>query len=130
VRHCPDPACPELEVNGRPGEYRDEVEVCPFCGATLVAGPPPAPEECPPPEAAPPAPAGELVAVAAYPTRHQAELARGFLEACGIPAAIGADDAGATRPELGLLTGGVRVAVPADRAEEAVALLEDAVRGR
>ena len=43
MKHCPNPECPDLLAHGRPGEYRDEIDVCPYCGTPLQWGPPPAP---------------------------------------------------------------------------------------
>ncbi len=112
-------------VNGFAGEYRDELEVCPFCGTTLVWGP------------APTVPdreydsgvvargvvlEGETARVGHYLEASQAELARGFLESQGIPARIERDTAGGVRPEIGVVTG-IRLVVPASMAREAEALL-------
>ena len=40
TRHCPNSECLHLELTGRPAEYREHVEVCSDCGATLQLGPP------------------------------------------------------------------------------------------
>ena len=34
---CPNSECPDRIADSRPGEYRQEIEICPICGATLVA---------------------------------------------------------------------------------------------
>jgi hypothetical protein len=53
-----------------------------------------------------------LVTVRTYGSRVEAELARGLLEACGIPSYVSADDAGGMRPSLQLVLG-VRLIVRA-----------------
>jgi len=54
-----------------------------------------------------------LVAVAVFPARIEADLARGALEAAGIYAVIGADDAGQQNPGL-VYSGGATVLVRAE----------------
>jgi hypothetical protein len=63
----------------------------------------------------------ELVVVATFLNRIDAELAQGALEAADIKAIVSADDAGGLRP--GLWLGGVRLLVRAEDAEEAGAIL-------
>jgi hypothetical protein len=36
MKTCPNTECPDLEEYGRPGEFRDEIDLCPQCGTTLV----------------------------------------------------------------------------------------------
>jgi hypothetical protein len=36
MKTCPNPECPDLEEYGRPGEFRDEIDLCPQCGTSLV----------------------------------------------------------------------------------------------
>lgn len=50
--YCPNPECPDRAATGRPGEYRDDMTVCPVCGSGLTRGSwedlaarPPAPAE-------------------------------------------------------------------------------------
>ena len=35
--YCPNPQCSDVERSGTPGEYRDEITVCPVCGSYLTA---------------------------------------------------------------------------------------------
>jgi hypothetical protein len=64
-----------------------------------------------------------LVVVAAYPNKIDAELAQGALEAAEIEAMVAADDAGGLQP--GLWVGeGVRLLVRAGDAERAKEILQ------
>ena len=63
----------------------------------------------------------ELVEVASFPNRIEAEMARGALEAAEIESVVSADDAGGLRPHLWL--SGVRLLVRAEDAERALELL-------
>ena len=66
----------------------------------------------------------ELVAVGTYPSKIEAELAQGALEAADIDAMVSADDAGGLQP--GLWMGeGVRVLVRAEDAERAKEILNE-----
>lgn len=65
----------------------------------------------------------ELVTVASFGDRVNAELARGLLEMEGIASMVSADDAGGMRPAL-QLTQGVRLIVRASDAERAREILE------
>ena len=67
----------------------------------------------------------EPVLLASYDSRHEAEMALGFLEDSSLTAAILSDDAGSMKPELAF-QGRVRLWVPGDEAEEARELLSDA----
>lgn len=58
--------------------------------------------------------------------RHEAEMARGYLEAAGIPCAVHADDAGGAYAGLALGTGGARVLVRRADMRDARRVLEDA----
>jgi hypothetical protein len=66
---------------------------------------------------------GELVVAQVFAYRHEAELARGMLEAGGIEAVILADDCGGQRPLLGANTG-IRLLVRRSDEREAKKLLE------
>ncbi len=126
MKHCPNPECPDLLAHGRPGEYRDEIESCPYCGTPLRWGPAPEPAgggegELPPVEELRESD-GELARVGHFTDHGEAELARGFLEAQGIPARIARDAAGGNRPVMGAMLG-IRLLVPASLAAEAEALL-------
>jgi hypothetical protein len=63
----------------------------------------------------------EMIAVGAYPTRSDAELAQTALAAAGIPSVLAADDAGAAYPFD--LAGGARLLVDDANAEDAAAVL-------
>lgn len=63
--------------------------------------------------------------VAVFGDRVPAELARSLLAANDIRSALLVDDAGGVHPELSAMTGGVRLAVAADDAERARALLAE-----
>jgi hypothetical protein len=58
-----------------------------------------------------------------FATRSDAELAQGALAAAGIPSEIAADDAGGAYPFD--LTGGVRLLVEQDDADDAAVVLGD-----
>jgi hypothetical protein len=62
-----------------------------------------------------------LVVVRTFLNRIDADLAQGALEAAGIDAIVGADDAEGNQP--GLWMGGVRVLVREEDAEEAAQVL-------
>jgi hypothetical protein len=62
-----------------------------------------------------------LVVVRTFLNRIDADLAQGALEAAGIDAIVGADDAEGNQP--GLWMGGVRVLVREEEAEEAAQVL-------
>ncbi len=53
----------------------------------------------------------ELVVARIFTFRHEAEIARGMLEAEGIEAVIAADDCGGQRPLMGAASGGARLLV-------------------
>jgi hypothetical protein len=38
--YCPNRKCPDYEMNGRHGEYRQGIDRCPYCGEALVADDP------------------------------------------------------------------------------------------
>ena len=35
--YCPNRECPDFEMNGRHGEYREGITECPYCGVQLVS---------------------------------------------------------------------------------------------
>ena len=63
----------------------------------------------------------DLICIKTYNNRHEAEVARGFLESGGIKAVISADDA---RLHL-LLGGGVRLLVKEEDVQKARELLKE-----
>ena len=44
MKHCPNPDCESLVRYGTIGEFLDDTEVCPDCGAALAHGEAPAPD--------------------------------------------------------------------------------------
>lgn len=66
----------------------------------------------------------ELVVAHVYTFRHEAEIARGMLEADGIEAVIAADDCGGLRPLMGAASGGAKLLVRRSDVEKARKLLE------
>ncbi len=86
-RYCPNPECPDRVRTGEAGEFRDDVEACPFCGTLLVAEAPPAGPDArsePPPFS--PEPRAHEVPVFLARDATEAELVRGLLENEGIVA--------------------------------------------
>lgn len=67
---------------------------------------------------------GELIVARVFTFRHEAEIARGMLEADGIEAVIVADDCGGLRPFVGAASGGARLLVRRSDAQKARKLLE------
>ncbi|MEZ4416725.1 MAG: DUF2007 domain-containing protein [Gemmatimonadota bacterium] len=66
----------------------------------------------------------DLVTIARYGYRHEAELAKGFLDNAGIPSQLSIDDVGGM--EVGLaFANPARLLVSATEAERAVAVLKD-----
>ncbi len=115
--YCPNDECPDFLEDGIRGEYREDVETCPKCGARLAHGE--VPSTTPPVEEL----EDPLVAVAVYDQEHKADLAVSFLRSMGIEASVSADDCGRTDPALGFVTGGLRVVVRESQAREAAELL-------
>ena len=129
---CPNPKCPDFEDSGTPSEYVDSIIKCPICGARLV-------EQMPDIKSL----RGqadsnkdnadvqssnelteELVVVASFNFRQDADLAKTFLSAKGIEVFESPDDCGGMDPGLGFGTR-TRLLVHKNNAEEAIALLEE-----
>jgi hypothetical protein len=71
---------------------------------------------------------GEMICIATFRTRMEAEFAQSMLEAEGMAAQVTADDAGGWRPELLMGAGGARLYVrpdDAERARQALATVEE-----
>ena len=66
----------------------------------------------------------ELVVGQAFGSQWEADMAKGALEAAGIPAMIQADAAGGMRPHIAWASGGFKVLVRQDDAEAAREVLE------
>ena len=126
--YCPNRACPDFQESGEPGEYRDEIRVCPKCGARLVAEPPPELRRATAAAGeADEAPSGALVAVASFHYRQDADLAAAFLQANGVAAVVFGHYSGSTDPRIGFGSR-VRVMAPESQVRLATALLEEAPR--
>lgn len=69
------------------------------------------------------------VCVKIFNSRYEAEVARKILESHTILSVIWADDAGGMRPDLVIHTGGARLMVEAEAADEAKAILESFAEG-
>lgn len=67
----------------------------------------------------------DTVIIARFVTRHEGEIAQGFLLDAGIPAALFSDDAGGMEPQLAFIRP-ARLVVRRDDLEEAVELLQGA----
>jgi hypothetical protein len=65
----------------------------------------------------------DLVVVATFNDRPEAELARGALEAAGLDAMVSGDDAGALQPALGWTGSGIHLVVRAEDADAAREIL-------
>ena len=59
-----------------------------------------------------------------FNSRYEAEVARKILESHNIPSMIWADDAGGMRPDLVIHTGGAKLMVDLEDADEAASILE------
>jgi hypothetical protein len=122
---CPNRECPDFVESGEPGEYRDDIEICPKCGARLVHEPPTPlngdeqqPEGVEDGDVA----SGPLVAAAWFEYRQDADVTVSMLTANGVWAVVFADDGGGTLPHVGFGTA-ARVMVPERQAALALELL-------
>jgi hypothetical protein len=66
----------------------------------------------------------DLIAVRAFATRAEAELAKDLLQTQGVTSVLMSNDAGGARPELAFTTGGARLLVASEDAQRAVELLK------
>jgi hypothetical protein len=103
--------CPKCRV-----EYREGFSTCADCGAELIPELPPEPEQS--------VEYVDLIKLRTFSSRHEAELARGFLIANGIHAAVFGDDYGGIQPGLSFSTG-VKLMVSPEDAQTAETLLND-----
>jgi len=107
---CPNRGCDDFQATGEPGEYRDEIEVCPKCGARLVHERPRVVREDPAAlEEGEDAglPEEPLAAAASFNGAQDAMLAAAMLRANGVAAAV-FDDSFGVDPRI---TFGSRVSV-------------------
>lgn len=127
---CPNPDCPDRVATGEPGEYRAGVTHCPYCGEPLVDRLPEDPDHWPTAEIS--AADAEPEAVLETSDAAELEIVKSILLGAEIPFMVrgheqfkafrGGHAAFRFNPGAGRLV----VEVPADRAEEARALLTEA----
>ena len=88
---CANPDCPDVLATGIPGEYREGITVCPYCGQALVEEKPSVDEpelDEPPAGADEPtlaAPGDDLEPVFETSDPTEVPVVRSFLDAQGIP---------------------------------------------
>ena len=89
--YCPNRECVDFEETGEPGEYRDDIEMCPKCGACLVHERPDlTPDDGLAPEDEEDAglPEEPVATAAAFENRQDADLAASMLRANGVPTLV------------------------------------------
>jgi len=104
--------CPKCKA-----EYREGYLRCADCDIDLVPELPPEPELS--------AEYIDFIKIMTYSSRHEAELAKGFLSANNIKAVIFGDDAGGVQPGLSFSTG-VQLSVKEEDVEKAKRIIDDA----
>ena len=130
--YCSNPECPDFEETGSHGEYVEGISVCPYCGSNLVEQMPSMSlsehhgetgrggnESSPIDDSD-----EELVVVASYNLRPDAELMITFLLNQGIDVFESPDDCGGTDPAVGFGMG-IRLLVPRSQAAQAIALISE-----
>jgi len=127
--YCPNPQCPDFVETGEPGEYNEGVTKCAKCGAWLVAY---LPSELLPTKATREGPweddhtaDEDLVVIASFARRQDADLAISFLQANGIEVRELDPGSRSSYPDLAFGTGW-GLLVRASQAEDARALLAEA----
>lgn len=89
--YCANPDCPDVIATGIPGEYREGITTCPYCGKPLVETQPnldEPPQEAPESgieEPSPYAPGDDLEPVFETSDPTEVPVVRSFLDAQGIP---------------------------------------------
>jgi hypothetical protein len=129
---CPNPECPDLDGSDTPSEYVDGITKCPICGTWLVDQRPEFSSSGDQPDSGDDTTDAEsskeltedLVVVASFNYRQDADLAKSFLIANGIEVFESSDDLGGSNPGLGFATG-TRLLVLKSDAEKAIALLDE-----
>lgn len=137
--YCPNPDCPDHVATGTPGEYRSDVEICPVCGTTLVHALPdgwPGTAEDPGREgrgrrrwSGEPEPVFECTDPAEVP------VVKSILDGAGIPYVTRGEETfdawhgGRSPLRFSPRAGIIVFVVPADLAEEALALLQEVDEG-
>ena len=110
--------CPKCKA-----EYREGFSRCADCDIDLVPELSPEPETSPGPKTS--VEYIDFVKIITYSSRHEAELAKGFLSVNGINAVVFGDDYGGIQPALSFSTG-VQLLVKEEDAEKARRKLHDA----
>ena len=104
--------CPQCKT-----EYRKGFTRCADCDVDLI------PELSPEPE--PSEEYVDLIDIKTFSSRHDAELAKGFLASNGVDAVVSGDDYGGIHPGLSFSTG-VRLLVKEEDVEDAQRLFHEA----
>jgi len=128
MKHCPNPACGGIEKFRIVSEFNDQAAACSDCGASLVDGPAPRPEELgsrPEPD-----PDLELVPVVMVREEVRLILIENRLDEAGIPYMAKGEQIqdlfGFGRLSIvNPITGPVEIYVTADDAEKARRIVED-----
>lgn len=132
--YCPNPECPFFLETGTPAEYRQEFLQCSDCGTALQSAKPALRRRAEPMEDPVHGPVyfdrdepdrDRLVTVATYSLPERAHYAQGILESVGVTAFVGDDHLAGIAPPLGAVAGGVKLNVPADQVDQAIATLEE-----
>lgn len=104
--------CPKCKA-----EYREGFSRCADCDVDLIPKLSPEPEQS--------EEYVDLINIKTYSSRHEAELAKGFLAANGVNAVVSGDDYGGIHPGLSFSTG-VRLSVKEEDVEKAKRIFRDA----
>jgi len=131
--YCPNPECPDFKATGVPGEFVEGVTVCPYCESRLVEQVPvmesvdvEAETERPEDEIGTTEDLEEdLVVVATFNLRQDAEAAISYLMSCGIDVYESSDDWGGTDPAGGF-NASTRLLTLKSDAEKAITALKRA----
>lgn len=116
LRHCPNPDCAGLARDGVVAEFRDTVETCVDCGATLASGERPANsvayfeshiEYL------------ELVTIFVASDLSQGQVVASAIDAAGIPVFVKGELLQGAVGELPATVGQVEIQVPVERTESA-----------
>lgn len=128
--YCVNPECPDVDTTGRPGEYREGVWQCPYCGAALVHSPEP-PAADPGEQSCGASHCREPEPVVETSDPAELEIIKSILDGAGIPYQVeGAERfrallGGGTAFRFNPAGGSVIVVVPAEFAEEARGMLTE-----
>jgi hypothetical protein len=112
---CPNPDCPDIELFGVQGRYRDGVVNCPKCGSRLIPDPvaqtdtgyheaqdePTVNSDLAEAEIRAADPDDFLMPVVTVDYRHEAEVIKSFFDTHGVPSLVTSDDCNALNPALG-----------------------------